>query len=181
MPAAPSSPVESLSVHAGTVGGFDAGSATSLLSALEQVPDPGRKRGVCHRFSTMLFLSVCAVVTGARSFAAIADWAAARVGDTLAGMGVTAPNASTFRRALSAFTGDDFDRIIGRWAAGRLAAARARREKARTRGAVAGDGKALRGCRDGESRARVGDGRRGPRHSRGRRPGRDRRENQRGG
>ena len=123
MPAAPSSPVESLSVHAGTVGGFDAGSATSLLSALEQVPDPGRKRGVCHRFSTMLFLSVCAVATGARSFAAIADWAAARAGDTLAGMGVTAPNASTFRRALSAFTGDDFDRIIGRWAAGRLAAA----------------------------------------------------------
>ncbi|WP_190813919.1 ISAs1 family transposase [Saccharopolyspora pogona] len=155
MPAAPSSLIETLAVHAGAVGELDAGSATGLLSALEQVPDPRKRRGVRHRFSTILFLSVCAVATGARSFAAIADWAAARAGDTLAGMGVTAPNASTFRRALSSFAGDDFDRIIGRWAAGRLAAAHARRKKARTRRAIAVDGKALRGSRDGESRARM--------------------------
>lgn len=70
------------------------------------------------------------------------------------GRGVTAPNASTFRRALSAFTGDDFAGILGRWAAGRLAA-HARREQARTRRASAGEGTSPRGCRDGESRARL--------------------------
>lgn len=155
VPAAPSSPIETLSVHAGVVGDLDADSAMSLLSALEQVPDPRRKRGVRHRFSTILFLSVCAVATGARSFAAIADWATARADDTLAAMGVTAPNASTFRRALSAFTGDDFDMITGRWVAERLAAAHTRHKKAVTRSAIAVDGKTLRGSRDGESRARM--------------------------
>lgn len=155
VPAAPSSPIQTLAVHAGVVGQLDAGSRTSLLRALERVPDPRKKRGVRHRFSTVLFLSVCAIATGARSFAAIADWAAARAGDTLAGMVVTAPNASTFRRTLGAFTGDDFDRIIGRWAAGRLAAVHARRRKARARRAIAVDGKALRGSREGQSRARM--------------------------
>lgn len=70
-------------------------------------------------------------------------------------MGVTAPNVSTFRRALSAFTGDDSDPIIDRRAAGRLATAPAWLKKARTRRAIAVDSKALRGSRDGESRARM--------------------------
>lgn len=51
VPAALSSPIKTLSVHAGAVGDLDADSAMSLLSALEQVPDPRRKRGVRHRFS----------------------------------------------------------------------------------------------------------------------------------
>lgn len=159
MPAVSSSPIAALSRHLAPLGEVEPETRGGLLDVLESVPDPRKKRGVRHRFSTILFVSVCAVATGARSFAAIADWAAARAGDTLAGMGLSAPNASTFRRALSAFTGDDFDRIIGRWAAGRLAAAHVRhnkaREKARTRRAIAVDGKTLRGSRDGESRARM--------------------------
>ncbi|MPZ84113.1 MAG: hypothetical protein GEV28_28435 [Actinophytocola sp.] len=65
------------------------------------MPDPRKKRGVRHRFSAILFVSVCAVVSGARSFATIAEWAADAVEDTLRGMGIGAPNASTVRRALS--------------------------------------------------------------------------------
>jgi hypothetical protein len=95
------------------------------LQVLESVPDPRKKRGVRHRFSVILFISVCAVVSGARSFAAIVEWAADSAEDVLAGMGIGAPDASTIRRALSAFTGDGFDTAIGAPAASRLAAARA--------------------------------------------------------
>jgi predicted transposase YbfD/YdcC len=130
-----------------------------LLEVLESVPDPRKKRGVRHRFSAILFVSVCAVVSGARSFAAIAEWAADAVGDavddTLRRMGIGAPNASTIRRALSAFTGDGFDTAIGAWLSGRVRAARAGASGRRRRHAIAVDGKALRGSRDGEQRARM--------------------------
>ncbi|WP_223838526.1 ISAs1 family transposase [Saccharopolyspora pogona] len=125
------------------------------------MPDPRKKRGVRHRFAAILFVSVCAVVSGARSFAAIAEWAADAVDDTLSEMGIGAPNASTIRRALSAFTGDGFDTAISRFLAGRLAAAaRAGTAGVKTglrvrRRAIAVDGKALRGSRVGDGRARM--------------------------
>jgi predicted transposase YbfD/YdcC len=130
-----------------------------LLEVLESVPDPRKKRGVRHRFAAILFVSVCAVVSGARSFAAIAEWAADAVEDTLRGMGIGAPNASTIRRALSALSGDGFDTAIGGFLAGRLAEARTKTAKAkageRARRAIAVDGKALRGSRVGDGRARM--------------------------
>jgi predicted transposase YbfD/YdcC len=126
-----------------------------LLEVLESVPDPRKKRGVRHRFSAILFVSVCAVVSGAHSFAAIAEWAADAVEGTLRGMGIGAPNASTVRRALSALSGDGFDTAIGGFLAGRLAAARTKAEVRARRRALAVDGKALRGSRDGEQRARM--------------------------
>jgi predicted transposase YbfD/YdcC len=110
---------------------------------------------VRHRFSAILFVSVCAVVSGARSFAAIAEWAADAVEDTLRGTGIGAPNASTVRRALSAFTGDGFDTAIGRFLAGRLTAARVKAGERARRRAIAVDGKALRGSRVGDGRARM--------------------------
>lgn len=54
-----------------------------MFGVLKSVPDPRKKRGVRHRFAAILFVSVCAVVSGARSFAAIAEWAADAVDDTL--------------------------------------------------------------------------------------------------
>jgi predicted transposase YbfD/YdcC len=155
VPAVTSSPIQTLSGHMEGLGPVDVLSAPSLLSMLEQVPDPRAKRGVRHRFSAILLVSVLAVASGARSFAAIADWAADRVEDTLSALGVGAPNASTVRRALSAFTGDGFDTAIGRWLSARLLAARTRRKSTRKRWAIAVDGKALRGSRHGDIRARM--------------------------
>jgi predicted transposase YbfD/YdcC len=130
-----------------------------LLEVLEPVPDPRKKRGVRHRFAAILFVSVCAVVSGARSFAAIAEWAADAVSDavddTLRGMGIGAPNASTVRRALPAFTGDGFDAAVGAWLSGRVKAARAGAPGRPRRRAIAVDGKTLRGSRAGEQRARM--------------------------
>jgi hypothetical protein len=47
-----------------------------LLRALGVVPDPRRRRGVRYRLASLLAVAVCAVLAGACTFAAIADWAA---------------------------------------------------------------------------------------------------------
>jgi predicted transposase YbfD/YdcC len=156
VPAVSSSPIAALSRHlAPLCGGVTPEARGGLLEVLESVPDPRKKRGVRHRFSAILFVSVCAVVSGARSFTAIAEWAADAVEGTLRGMGIGAPNASTVRRALSAFAGDGFDTAIGGFLAGRLAAARAKAGVRTRRRGIAVDGKALRGSRHGEQRARM--------------------------
>ena len=125
MPAVPSSPIATLSRHLESVGEVAVTARPGLLEVLDSVPDPRKKRGVRHRFGAILFVSICAVVSGAKSFAAIAEWAAGTANDTVCGMRIGAPNASTIRRALSAFTGDGFDTAIGGWLAGPLAAVRA--------------------------------------------------------
>ncbi|MBU3067849.1 ISAs1 family transposase [Nocardia sp. NEAU-G5] len=92
--------------------------------------------------------------SGARSFAAIAEWAVDAADEVLRGLGIEVPDGSTIRRALSKFTGDGFDQAVGAWLAGRLAAAPATcRVRRRHRRAVAVDGKTLRGSRDGDTRA----------------------------
>jgi predicted transposase YbfD/YdcC len=155
MSAVPSSPIATLSRHFESVGEVSATARPGLLEVLDSVPDPRKKRGVRHRFAAILFVSICAVVSGAKSFAAIAEWAADTANDTVCGMRIGAPNASTIRRALSAFTGDGFDTAIGGWLAGRLAAVRVATPGRRRRRAIAVDGKALRGSRAGDGRARM--------------------------
>lgn len=49
--------------------------ALSLLDALAEVPDPRAARGVRHGVLAVLLLSACAVLSGARSFVAIAEYA----------------------------------------------------------------------------------------------------------
>jgi DDE_Tnp_1-associated len=82
VPAASSSPIDVLARHLGSVGEIPATNRRSLLEALDSVPDPRHKRGVRYRFVSILFVSICAVVAGARSFAAIAEWAADAVAST---------------------------------------------------------------------------------------------------
>src|SRR6266516_2258688 len=47
-----------------------------LLEALSQVPDPRDPRGIRYRLAPVLAAAVCATLAGARSYAAIAEWAA---------------------------------------------------------------------------------------------------------
>ncbi len=76
MPAAPSSltdpAIGQLLVAAKALDGERA----QLLAVLAAVPDPRARRGVRHRLVVILGLAVCAVLAGARSFTAIAEWAA---------------------------------------------------------------------------------------------------------
>jgi hypothetical protein len=47
-----------------------------LLPLLAALPDPRARCGVCHRLAVILGLARCAVLVGAQSFTAIAEWAA---------------------------------------------------------------------------------------------------------
>jgi DDE_Tnp_1-associated len=95
-------------------------------------------------------LALCAVLTGARSFTAIAEWAADADEGTLAGLGVTGPVPSepTFRRVLQRLDPDAFDELAGQWAARRTAPVK------RQLRVIAVDGKTLRGSGHGGQHSR---------------------------
>ena len=59
----------------------------ALLAALKSVPDPRKRRGLRHEMSAILAIAVCAVIVGARSFVAIAEWTAAATPNALATLG----------------------------------------------------------------------------------------------
>lgn len=50
----------------------------ALLRALRSVPDPRNAQGRRHRLSSILAVAACAVIAGARSFVAIAEWSLMR-------------------------------------------------------------------------------------------------------
>jgi predicted transposase YbfD/YdcC len=116
-----------------------------LLAALGRVADPRHRRGVRHRLAVILGLAVCAVLAGARSFTAIAEWAADADAETLARLGATGtvPSESTFRRTLQRLDADAFDDLAGQWAQRRTAPGPGSRR------VLAVDGKTLRGSRHG--------------------------------
>ena len=96
-----------------------------MLAVLAKIADPRHRRGVRHRLAVIMGLAVCAVLAGARSFTAIAEWAADADRDTLRALGVTGavPSESTFRRTLQRLDADAFDELAGEWAARRSARA----------------------------------------------------------
>ena len=53
---------------------MDAPPNGSLLSFLAEVPDPRSRRGRRHPVSAILALVCCAIMCGAKSYAAIAQW-----------------------------------------------------------------------------------------------------------
>jgi len=111
---------------------------------------PGTGGGVHHRLAVILGLAVCAVLAGARSFTAIAEWAADADEQTLARLGVSraVPSESTFRRTLQRLDADAFDDLAGQWVAQRTAPGPGGRR------VVAVDGKTLRGSGHGEENSR---------------------------
>ena len=120
MPAAPSSltdPAIGQLLSAAQALGSDRG---RLLPVLAAVPDPEARRGVRHRLVVILGLAVCAVLAGARSFTAIAEWAADADQATQDALGITGvvPCESTFRRTLQHLDADALDDAAGAWAQG---------------------------------------------------------------
>jgi hypothetical protein len=145
MPAPSSSPIDPVLGHLADLVGDAADDSPGLLAVLAGVADPRHRRGVGHKLAVILGLAVCAVLAGARSFVAIAEWAADTDEETLAGLGVTStvPSESTFRRTLQRLDADAFDDLAGEWAAGRTAPGPGGRR------AIAVDGKTLRGSGHG--------------------------------
>jgi DDE_Tnp_1-associated/Transposase DDE domain len=145
MPAPSSSPIDPAIGHLAGLAEDAGNDPPGLLAVLAKVTDPRCRRGVRHQLAVVLALAVCAVLAGARSFTAIAEWAADADEETLARLGVTGavPSESTIRRVLQRLDADAFDELAGAWAAQRTAPARG------TRRAIAVDGKTLRGSAHG--------------------------------
>ena len=76
MPALSSSPIDPAIGHLADLAG-DAEDPPGLL-AVAKVTDPRHRRGIRHRLAVILGLAVCAVLAGARSYTAIAEWARRR-------------------------------------------------------------------------------------------------------
>jgi predicted transposase YbfD/YdcC len=150
MPASSSSRIHPVLGHLADLAGDAAEDPPALLAVLARVVDPRHRRGVRHRLVVILSLAVCAVLAGARSFTAIAEWAADADEQTLARLGVSraAPSESTFRRTLQRLDADAFDDLAGQWAAARTAPGPGSRR------VIAVDGKTLRGSGHGERDSR---------------------------
>ena len=141
MPAAPSSLTDPAIGQLLTAAQALSGARARLLPVLAAIPDPRARRGVRHRLAVILSLAVCAVLAGARSFTAIAEWAADADQATREALGITGvvPSESTFRRTLQNLDADALDDAAGTWAQQRTAPAPGARR------IVAVDGKTLRG------------------------------------
>ena len=129
---------------------LSAADSIRLLHALRSVPDPRRARGRRHGLQSVLLLALSAVMAGASSWVAIAQWAAtAPQGLSICG---SPPSASTFRRVLAAVDVTALEAALTRWANARRAAAarpggRPGQTRAEQRTVLAVDGKTLRGSR----------------------------------
>ena len=76
MPARTSSLIPALRAQPDVPVDLDAAGCADLLQQLASLPDPRRRRGRRHGITAVLAVAVCAVLAGARSFAAISEWAA---------------------------------------------------------------------------------------------------------
>ncbi|AXH98066.1 ISAs1 family transposase [Ornithinimicrobium avium] len=111
------------------------------------MPDPRDPRGIRYRLAGVLAVSVSAVLTGARSFAAIGEWAADLPAEHLAALGLTgAPEESTLRKLFARLDTDALDRVLGAWLWTRTARVGGRR-------VIAIDGKTVRGARSKDREA----------------------------
>jgi hypothetical protein len=120
-----------------------------LVERLGTLADPRSRHGRRHGLAGLLAIAAAAVLAGARSYAAVAEFAREVPQQTLARLGVfqrpyadwwVAPSEATMRRVLREVDADALDRVVGGWLAEQQPAV------AGGCGAVAVDGKTLRGA-----------------------------------
>ncbi len=117
-----------------------------LMDLLQTVIDPRKPRGVRHPVGTVVAIAICAALSGARSYTAIAEWAKSLSQEALRQLGSnrpTPPSEPTIRRVLQRLDADRLDTQIGSWLAQHCPLAGK---------AVAVDGKTLRGGHDAGKR-----------------------------
>jgi hypothetical protein len=118
-----------------------------LIDVLKTVVDPRKPRGVRHPVVTVVAIAVCAALSGARSFTAIAEWAEGLSREALRRLGSKRwkpPSEPTIRRVLQGLDANTVDGRIGQWIASQHPLAGH---------GVAVDGKTVRGAHDAGQRA----------------------------
>lgn len=124
-----------------------------LLRILMSLPDRRGLRGRRHDQTAILAIAICAVLCGARSYVAIAEWAGRCPQNLLKRLGCrrrsplsglyTPPSEPTLRRVLQSVDAEQVDRALAGWL----------RSLGKDQGeAVAIDGKTLRGAQRADGR-----------------------------
>jgi len=119
-----------------------------LFDILCEVPDPRKARGVRHKIQGIVATALCAVLAGARSITAMAEWAAEQSPQTLRRLGSKygrPPSERTYRRTFAIIDVKELDRRTGNWMAAQ--------QQSLATTALAMDGKTLRGSGDGDNSA----------------------------
>jgi hypothetical protein len=148
VPAELSSAVPTVFTHLAYAEALQPAETPHLLAYLATIRDPRAGRGRRHPLVAILAMAAAAVLTGARSMAAIAEWAQDAPQPVRAALGArrdapghfSVPSEATIRRSLARLDADALARVIGAWLADREGRNQQRR-------AVAVDGKTLRGAR----------------------------------
>lgn len=155
MSACPSLPISLAAVNTGHGVADPDRVPVDLLAALAEVADPRAARGVRHRFVSVLAVGVGAVLGGARSYTAIAEWAHALPVGVRVGLGLArpAPSESTIRRTLQAVDAQTLDQTVSAWLATRPTAPTAAPVRSPALRVIAIDGKSARGAHGPDGRA----------------------------
>ena len=90
----------------------------SLLAFLATVPDPRSRHGRRHPLSAILSLVCCAIMCGAKSYAAIGQWAQDQDITLIHRLGFTCRPAKSggIRKVLIALDRKAFEHALTRWA-----------------------------------------------------------------
>jgi predicted transposase YbfD/YdcC len=127
-----------------------------LLAVLAAVPDPRDPRGVRYPLASVLAVAVCAVMAGAVTFAAIADWVRDLDSPAWTRLGFTGriPVASTVWRLLVRVDAEELSTVLAGWLRARNTPASTTPASTtptvadrRWRRVIAVDGKVIRGSR----------------------------------
>jgi predicted transposase YbfD/YdcC len=127
------------------------------LDCLDCLPDPRRRAGIRHRAAVVLAFAVAAVMAGADSVTAIAEWACDVPPEVLAALGarqdrrgrLVPPSRSTFRRLLRQLDGQALAAAFGTWLMAQVIAGLADAGTV----VIALDGKTVRGARTRDGKA----------------------------
>lgn len=132
---------------------MEAHPAGSLLSFLATVPDPRSRHGRRHPLTAILGLVCCAIMCGAKSYAAIAQWGHDQDLALIHRLGFTRkpPKLGGIRKVLIALDPRAFEGALTRWAESLLGAVPSAEPAAPE--AFALDGKTARGSFDGLEKA----------------------------
>lgn len=120
----------------------------ALQCTISQLPDIRQARGKRHQLESMIMMAICAITSGARSYAAIGEWAGRCTQNQLKRLGARydhvkkkfiAPSEPTLRRAIQDADAAAVDGDLGNWIASLLKNADS---------ALALDGKVIKGAVD---------------------------------
>lgn len=116
-----------------------------LIETLKTIRDPRQKRGMRHSCVSVMAVSTCAMLSGARGYNAIAQWAKELSPSQLDKLRCQKPpSVSPIKRVLQRLDPEEFDEKISRWLVQANGVSQSK--------GISVDGKTARGSYDGEGK-----------------------------